>query len=184
MIFPARNLHLVRGFPSQLCWTTEGDFTIFAFQIKIIIHQTFLKGMLTQKIVIAGIISPSFPSSHWDLLGSDQLPPKRDATNGGVEAAAVACERPFQDQANHLPFDQFAKVVAENVRPFWLAERRGDGVPLCYVYIYIFIHNRYIYIYIYTHMYRYKYILYRHIYIYSYLYIYTYVYIYIYIYTY
>eukprot|EP00434_Breviolum_minutum_P003299 symbB.v1.2.002902.t3/scaffold115.1/size320724/2 len=34
----------------------------------------------------------------------------------GVEAAAVACERPFQDQANHLPFDQFAKVVAENVR--------------------------------------------------------------------
>ena len=36
--------------------------------------------------------------------------------SAGVEAAAVACERPFQDQANHLPFDQFAKVVAENVR--------------------------------------------------------------------
>lgn len=34
----------------------------------------------------------------------------------GVEAAAVACERPFQDQANHLPFDLFAKTVAENVR--------------------------------------------------------------------
>ena len=135
--------------------------------------------MLTQKIVIAGIISPSFPSSHWDLLGSDQLPPKRDATNGGVEAAAVACERPFQDQANHLPFDQFAKVVAENVRPFWLAERRGDGVPLCYVYIYIFIHNRYIYIYICIGINTYYIGIY--IYIYSYLYIYLCIYIYIHI---
>jgi len=33
----------------------------------------------------------------------------------GVEAAAVACERPFHHQQNHLPFDAFARVVAENV---------------------------------------------------------------------
>ena len=34
----------------------------------------------------------------------------------GVEAAAVACERPFHDQTNHLPFHTFATVVAENVQ--------------------------------------------------------------------
>lgn len=46
----------------------------------------------------------------------------------GVEAAAVACERPFQDQANHLPFDQFAKVVAENVRQ--ILEQAEDETTL------------------------------------------------------
>mmetsp|Transcript_66554 Transcript_66554/g.156094 ORF Transcript_66554/g.156094 Transcript_66554/m.156094 type:complete len:388 (-) Transcript_66554:185-1348(-) len=34
----------------------------------------------------------------------------------GVEAAAVACERPFHDQSNHLPFNAFAAVVADNVQ--------------------------------------------------------------------
>lgn len=51
--------------------------------------------------------------------------------SAGVEAAAVACERPFQDQANHLPFDQFAKVVAENVRS-WRGSvgKGGDGIGM------------------------------------------------------
>ena len=49
--------------------------------------------------------------------------------SAGVEAAAVACERPFQDQANHLPFDQFAKVVAENVRSdVSSVGKGGDGM--------------------------------------------------------
>ena len=34
----------------------------------------------------------------------------------GVEAAAVACERPFHEQTNHLPFNAFARVVADNVQ--------------------------------------------------------------------
>ncbi|CAE8695815.1 unnamed protein product [Polarella glacialis] len=34
----------------------------------------------------------------------------------GVESAAVACERPFQNQRNHLPLDLYANVVAENIR--------------------------------------------------------------------
>ncbi|CAJ1369267.1 unnamed protein product [Effrenium voratum] len=48
----------------------------------------------------------------------------------GIEAAAVACERPFRDQANHLPFDQFARVVADNVRQILLqAEVDSIAVP-------------------------------------------------------
>jgi len=33
----------------------------------------------------------------------------------GIEAAAVACERPFGLGANHLPLDHFCKTVADNV---------------------------------------------------------------------
>ncbi|CAE7638205.1 unnamed protein product [Symbiodinium pilosum] len=46
----------------------------------------------------------------------------------GVEAAAVACERPFHEQTNHLPFNAFAKVVAENVQQ--ILQHAADAAAL------------------------------------------------------
>jgi len=45
----------------------------------------------------------------------------------GVEVAAVACERPFRDQENHLPLSQFASVVEGNLLQILAQGSPRDG---------------------------------------------------------
>ena len=175
MIFPARNLHLVRGFPSLLCWTTEGDFTVFAFQIKIILHQTY-KGDANTKLLLLVSFPPSFPS--FLTLGSSGIrsfpifpinfltfSPSAQLSASTTEATPPlrrgSCGRglrtPLPGSGEPPALRPVRQGRGREREAILAAERRGDGhVPLCYVYIYMYIYigiNIFIPIYIYIHTY-------------------------------